>query len=443
MRAPLRGRCLGAVYLWACVAAGCQTGQPIASPQTRLSVASAQGSSRKSSSMPEPIGPVISPQARSSVVSARRSSTSGPERPVVSSIRTKPSVVLVGLQDDLSAPLDSPFLPEAMPTSVLGHCATPPRELAKVSLPTYIIEPPDILLIEVDKYVRLPTDPLEPLDQVLVRVRGTFPQDEKEDELVREFKTINGIYRINNDGTLDLGPIYGSVAIAGLTPEQARSAIEDHLKRKVTAPQVSLSLPESPARQQISGEHLVQPDGTVALGIYGDVHVVGLTRVQAKDAIEKHLAGYMLSPRVDVSVYAYNSKVYYVITDGGGYGEQVYRFPVTGNETVLDAISLINGLPPVASKKHIWIARPSPETGGQQVLPVDWQAIAQGGSGQTNYQVLPGDRIYVKADHWIALDSFVAKVTSPFERLFGFTLLGNRTVRDLQFGHRGIGGTGN
>ena len=161
MRALLRDRCLGAVCMVACVASGCQTSQPLASPEARLSVAPEQRISRRigyhsqSPNMPEPIGPVITPQARSSVVSARRSSVAGPERPVVSSKKPKPSVVLVGLQDDPSAPLDSPFFPEAMPTSALDHCASPPRELAKVSLPTYVIEPPDILLIEADKYVRL------------------------------------------------------------------------------------------------------------------------------------------------------------------------------------------------------------------------------------------------------------------------------------------------
>ena len=32
--------------------------------------------------------------------------------------------------------------------------------------------------------------------------------------------------------------------------------------------------------------------------------------------------------------------------------------PVTGSETVLDAISKVQGLPPVASQKRIWVARP-------------------------------------------------------------------------------------
>ena len=31
-----------------------------------------------------------------------------------------------------------------------------------------------------------------------------------------------------------------------------------------------------------------------------------------------------------------------------------------------------------------------------QTLSVDWQAITQRGETATNYQILPGDRVYVK-----------------------------------------------
>ena len=73
-------------------------------------------------------------------------------------------------------------------------------------------------------------------------------------------------------------------------------------------------------------------------------------------------------------------------------GDNVRRLPVTGNETVLDAIAKVNGLSQLSSKK-IWIARPAPDQFGcQQILPVDWDAITQGGQTATNYQVLPGDR---------------------------------------------------
>jgi polysaccharide export outer membrane protein len=112
---------------------------------------------------------------------------------------------------------------------------------------------------------------------------------------------------------------------------------------------------------------------------------------------------------------------------------------VTGNETVLDAISQVNGLQSVSSKR-IWIARPVPGCEENIVLPVDWCAVTGRGAAATNYQILPGDRVFIAEDQLVALDSHIAKLIAPVERVFGFTLLGTSTVSTLRFFHRG--GTG-
>ena len=129
---------------------------------------------------------------------------------------------------------------------------------------------------------------------------------------------------------------------------------------------------------------------------------------------------------------AYNSKVYYVITQGAGLGDNVRRLPITGNETVLDAISQVNGLSQVSSKK-IWIARPAPHNFGcQQILPIEWDAITQGAQTATNYQLLPGDRLYVAEDELMTFTNVMAKVTAPIERIAGIIALGNSTIRGFQ-----------
>ena len=71
---------------------------------------------------------------------------------------------------------------------------------------------------------------------------------------------------------------------------------------------------------------------------------------------------------------------------------------------------------------------------------VDWRGITQDAVTTTNYQLLPGDRIYVKADPLIATDSFIAKFTVPMSRLFGITLLGNGTVMSIKRGTNTGGG---
>ena len=84
------------------------------------------------------------------------------------------------------------------------------------------------------------------------------------------------------------------------------------------------------------------------------------------------------------------------------------------------------------SSKRIWIARPGQGSDGcDQIYPVDWPSITQCGAVATNYQVLPGDRIYVAEDRLVAFDNHLAKLISPFERMMGFTLLGTQTATRL------------
>jgi len=321
----------------------------------------------------------------------------------------------------------------SQPSCACAGLADAPRELRKVSLPEYMIEPPDVLLIESVNNLRPASAPVHAGEPLFIQVNRTIPLGQVEDPVSAQFKQINGMYVIGTDGYLNLGPEYGKVLVADLPLEEIQARVDAHLRQILTSPQVLVTLPSPQNRQFIAGPHLVRPDGTVGLGVYGSVYVTGMTLQQARGAIEQHLSQHIHRPEVSVDVLAYNSKVYYVITDGGGAGEQVYRIPSTGNETVLDAIAGVQGLPTVASKASIWIARPSPEQNcPDQILKIDWHAIAEGAQTTTNYQMLPGDRLYVKASPLITMDTKLAKFTAPFERMLGFTILGNGAVRGVQ-----------
>jgi polysaccharide biosynthesis/export protein len=297
--------------------------------------------------------------------------------------------------------------PDASPLS------TVPRELEKVSLPPYVIEPPDILMINAVKVVPKPPHIIEPFDGVLIRVLGALPD-----------QPIADAFAVDPEGTIDLGPSYGRVKVSGLSIDEARAAIERHLAPILEDPQVSVSLAFTSGAQQIVGEHLVGPDGRVNLGTYGSVYVTGLTIEEARAAIEEQLSNFLESPEVVVDVFAYNSKKYYVITQGAGFGDNVVQAPITGNEMVLDAVAQVGGLSQLSSTK-IWIARPAPNgVGCEQILPVNWEDITKGANTATNYQLMPGDRLFIAQDPMITLDALVRKYTAPFERIFGFVSLG-------------------
>lgn len=318
-----------------------------------------------------------------------------------------------------------------------------PRELDKTTLPRHVIEPPDILLIEAVDNLRLTSSRMRAGDNIIVQVGQTVPVDPTEGRVDQLFKVINGAYTVGVDGYLDLGPEYGKVLLEGTTLDEARHRMDQHLRRTLKSPKLYIAYADTRTKQLITGQHLVRPDGTVSLGLYGSVMVTGLTIEEARHRVQAHLSQHIHRPQVAIDVLAYNSKYYYVIADGGGAGEQVVKLPCTGNETVLDAIANIRGLPTVASKSEIWIARPSPAGSGLgQRLPVRWNDIVRDGATDTNYQLLPGDKLYVKADDLIVFDTWVAKITAPWERIFGFTILGNGTVRALQRGADSQGGVG-
>jgi polysaccharide export outer membrane protein len=205
----------------------------------------------------------------------------------------------------------------------------------------------------------------------------------------------------------------------------------------VVEPPDELEISVRPASLEISTTTLiVRQDGVIDLGFNGDVYVAGLTLEEVERKIAQHLAPIADQKRIrdpiHVSVRLVNgnqSKQYYVLGTVTTQG----KFPMTGSETVLDAIANVNGLHTVASKRNIWVARRTPHCGQPwQILPVDWIGITQHGITATNYQIMPGDRIYVKAQRIIAFDTALSRIISPIERIFGVTLLGASTVNQIK-----------
>jgi polysaccharide export outer membrane protein len=306
--------------------------------------------------------------------------------------------------------------------SVKPQEAPIPRELRMTTLPPYVIEPPDILLIRATNIVPKPPYRVQPLDALFIQAEPTLPD-----------QPIRGAFGIEPDGKVNLGIAYGTVRVAGMTIEEAQAAIQDHLSKIIKGTKVQVSLAQSRGMQQIQGEHLVMMDGTIRLGTFGSVYVTGMTLDQARQAIETHLSQFLQSPEISLDVYAYNSKYYYVIMDRAGYGQTVVRLPITGKDTVLDAISWMFGTMYMSSNKHVWLARPNGDNPNHmQIFPVNWPAIAMGGSPATNYQLLPGDRLYVQSNPLVKTQNRLIQFLMPIETILGFTLLGNATVSGIE-----------
>jgi polysaccharide export outer membrane protein len=235
-----------------------------------------------------------------------------------------------------------------------------PKEFTKVSMPDYVVEPPDLVIVE-----------------VLEALPG---------------RAITGERLVRPDGKISLG-FYGEVYVAGLTTDEIKEKIVLHLRKYV-------------------------PD-----------EVLGLTEIDPKDGKVKEIAP-RDSNRVFVDVTAYNSKFYYVQGDVAAPG----KMPITGNETVLDAINYAGGLIPTAAPQNIRLVRPAPPGACcEQVLPVNLAAIISAGDPTTNYQLMPGDRIVVYRDPIIRATIFIDRLAAPFQTVVNTMLQYGFMVRTIKF----------
>jgi len=149
---------------------------------------------------------------------------------------------------------------------------------------------------------------------------------------------------------------------------------------------------DSPVR--LPADQPVLIDGTVDLGKYGRPVVAGKTvpmihaEIQALiSAQEKNKEDALVTVRLVNRV----SKVYYVLGEVNSPG----AYPLAGRETVLDGIIAAGGITRQASEHKIILSRPTPPHGCRMVLPICYKDIVQVGDTATNYQLAPGDRIYV------------------------------------------------
>ena len=271
---------------------------------------------------------------------------------------------------------------------------------------------------------------------------------------------------------LTLGALFACGCQTVKTPEEdvAKKFIPRELS-KVSMPDYVVEPPdiiiievlEALPGRPITGERLVRPDGKISLGFYGDLYVAGLTTNEIKEKLVLHLRDYIndevlglavpdketgkLKPieevmknlnRVFVDVASYNSKVYYVQGDVGVPG----RLPITGNETVLDAINYAGGLIPTAAILNIRLVRPAPPGACcEQKLPVNLPAIINGGDTTTNYQMMPGDRLVVYRDPIVRATVFLDRLASPFNSVLNSMLQYSFTARSVKAIDAPINGT--
>jgi polysaccharide export outer membrane protein len=163
---------------------------------------------------------------------------------------------------------------------------------------------------------------------------------------------------------------------------------------------------------EITRDVTVRPDGKISFELVGDVEVAGKTVREVRANIEQRLKEFVVHPDVTVVLAQSTSRRFYVLGEVRGPGS----YSLIGQVSALHAIAGAGGVTQFANKDGIRLVRPG--TPGA-AYAVDFEKISQYGDAQTNFQLEPGDVIYVPPNAFAQVGYAIGIVLFPIQQIVG------------------------
>lgn len=136
-----------------------------------------------------------------------------------------------------------------------------------------------------------------------------------------------------------------------------------------------------------SGTWRVSPEGTIDYPLCGKVPLEGKTSSGAADALQECLTRYLRRPQVSVLIREYNSAKVFVF----GEVQKPGTFPVDGEMSIVQAITLAGGFTKLAAKNNTLVTRVV--NGQERKIRVPVEDIGVG--REKNFLLQPGDIVFV------------------------------------------------
>lgn len=141
-------------------------------------------------------------------------------------------------------------------------------------------------------------------------------------------------------------------------------------------------------RPEVSGKHVVGPDGVITVPLVGDVAVNDLTREAAVEAVDRRLRQYFSQPRATLAVEEYTSNQVTVLGRVERAGVQKFAHPPTLAEVLANAGAL-----PILDKQAT-LTRAAIMRGRQKLIWVDVKALLNGDPAY-NIRMKKGDIVFI------------------------------------------------
>ena len=159
---------------------------------------------------------------------------------------------------------------------------------------------------------------------------------------------------------------------------------------------------------EFSGVYPVNLEGKIQYKFVGDIEVAGLNKKDLEDKLRNIIANFVVSPEINVTVLEYKSKVIYILGEVGQPGKYYMR-----SETIpVREALMLAGLPlQSAAMRKCRIISPD-EKGRVKTRKVDVYSVLYGGDLRYNYEMRPGDVLYVPCTVMAKLIRVINPVTA-------------------------------
>ena len=193
---------------------------------------------------------------------------------------------------------------------------------------------------------------------------------------------------VRPDGKIEF-PLAGDIQASGLTPDELREQIRQHLSKFVKNPQVTVIVSDYKSKKlSILGKaktQTVRPDGTIGFPLVGDIQASNLTPRELREEIERGLSAYVKNPRVTVVVTKYNSKKVSIL----GEVEKPGLLRLSSDISLLEGISRAEGVTKAADLQGAFLVRHG------KILPVSFEKLLRQGDLRQNVLLKPNDVIFI------------------------------------------------
>ena len=194
---------------------------------------------------------------------------------------------------------------------------------------------------------------------------------------------------------------FGRLLVSGKTIEQIRDEaqrlIDWHLQQELRD-NFQIEQNDRAVRRNLSDQYAKKPskksdddEPELDLDTDNDFNREARARQERQIVLDRSITEAIRNNEVSARLVNWDSKKIYVLGEVSSPGSFLY----TGHQNVLDAIIEAGGMTSKANRHEVIVSRPSSCSDCKVVMKICYDQIVQLGDASTNYQLMPGDRVFV------------------------------------------------